>query len=156
GARSRTGRSATSRRARASRRGWRRGSPWPTGSPYRRRSTSRDRSPGPNAICCWARSRSSPLRSFGRLPSGVDRSRPELGEGPIGDAAEIDLFLDALIDAEPRCAQHRLGAGAVRNPPVGPVAAIFALDEMELRIARFEELIGLGGLISGLHLDHVL
>src|SRR3954454_1894930 len=141
------GRSVKSRRARASPRDWRRGSPSPPGSPCRRTSTIQDRSPGPNATCCWARSRSSRLRSFGRPLRRVDRRRPVLREWAFAGAAEIDLFLDLLLDREAGGAEHRFGACLVRNPPVGPVVRILVFDEVQLGKPGLEEDVGLLELI---------
>src|SRR5206468_10733904 len=128
-------------------RDWRGGSHPRPRSPCRRTSSTRGRSPGPSATCCWARSRSSPLRSFGGSLRGIDRRRPMLGIGPLGYAAEIDFFLDALGDAESRRPKHRLGAGTVRHPPVGPVVGILLLDEVELGEARLEEDVGFRELV---------
>src|SRR5207253_3347804 len=104
-----------------------------------RTSSIRGRSPGPNAICCWARSRSSPLRSFSFSLLGIDRAGPILSIRHFGAATNVDLVLGTCLDAEPGRPQHRLGAGAVGDPPVRPVMRIFALDEIHLRPGALPE-----------------
>ena len=46
-------------------------------------------------------------------------------------------------DFKARAAQHRLAAGAVRHPPVGRVGGVVVLDEVQLRIFRAIERLGL-------------
>src|SRR5262245_40724763 len=49
--------------------------------------------------------------------------------------ADIDLVLGMRGDFKSGAAQHRLGAGTVRNPPMVGVARIDSLDEMQLGAA---------------------
>src|SRR4051795_4069873 len=96
-------------------------------------ATSRDRAPGPNATCCWARSRSSPLRSCRSPLRGVD-GRAIVR--PFAETADVDFALRMSDDPEPGAAQHRLRAGAVGNPPVGRIVGVALLDEMQLGKGR--------------------
>src|SRR5436305_1913631 len=50
-------------------------------------------------------------------------------------AADVDLTLEMIDDAEAAAAQHRLDARAVRNPPVGRILGVLFLDEIHQRIA---------------------
>src|SRR5947199_3487773 len=50
-------------------------------------------------------------------------------------AADVDLTLGMIDDAEAAAAQHRLDARAVRNPPVGRILGVLFLDEIHQRIA---------------------
>src|SRR3954452_4505396 len=50
-------------------------------------------------------------------------------------AADVDLALGMIDDTEAAAAQHRLHAGAVRNPPVRRIFRILFLDEIHQRIA---------------------
>src|SRR3954454_8932655 len=50
-------------------------------------------------------------------------------------AADVDLALGMIDDAEAAAAQHRLDARAVRNPPVRRILRVFFLDEIHQRIA---------------------
>ena len=67
----------------------------------------------------------------------IDRARPRR---PLGAAADVDLRLRVLEDREAGAPQHRLGGGGVRRPPVGRVAGVAVLDEVQLRIAGPVEL----------------
>src|SRR5436190_9034486 len=60
----------------------------------------------------------------------------------LGAAADIDLLLGMLGNAEAGAAQHRFDASAVRYPPIGPVAGEFLLDEMHSRKAAAVEQFG--------------
>src|SRR3569833_3902729 len=99
----------------------------PNGWPCPRRSPSRQTAPspgqaeGPSAICCSARSRSWPLRSFG-TSCRVDRSIV-LRSRRL--PAEIDLALGMSQDGKASTTQHRFDAGAVRCPPFGRVFGVF-------------------------------
>ena len=122
---------------RGQRRVLRRGSRWPAQRRHLGEAApSRGRAPGPSATCCWARSRSSPLRS--------SRASPRVG-ARIDGAGAIGVGLGARGRGRPRPrdgrrsrsrrAQHRLGAGAVGHPPVGRVVGVAMLDEVQLRVA---------------------
>src|SRR4051812_13636486 len=50
-------------------------------------------------------------------------------------AADVDLALGMIDDAEAAAAQHRLDARAVRNPPVRRILRVLLLDEIHQRIA---------------------
>src|SRR5215217_2960625 len=114
--------------------GWdeRHGWPFRRLAPARRTSPIRGRVEDPNATCCWARSKSSRLRSSGGTSRyGRDCCRPGPGDLP----AEIDFLLWMGRDREPCATQHRLHAGPVRRPPIRGIIGVFVLDEMHLRIA---------------------
>src|SRR2546423_14053136 len=57
--------------------------------------------------------------------------------------ANIDFAFRVGRDHEAGAAQHGLYAGAVRNPPVGPVFRIFMLDEVQLGISNIVEMLRL-------------
>src|SRR5207302_9386477 len=68
------------------------------------------------------------------IMGGVHRSWFEVGEG--GVAADEDLGLGMGHDGEAGAAQHRFDRRAIRDPPVGLVAGILVLDEMQFRVPR--------------------
>src|SRR4051812_34555625 len=110
----------------AARRRWRR----TPGSTGRRTAPSRGRARSPNARGCSARSTASLLRPW---------PLPALGAllcAQLAAPAQVDLFLGVVRDLEAAGVEHGLRAGAVRHPPVRPVARVPPLHEVQLRVAR--------------------
>src|SRR5690606_35488118 len=67
---------------------------------------------------------------------------------------EEDLVLRRGQDAQAGGAQHRLDAGAVRDPPVGRIAGVPLLDEVYERVAGRAENAGLLERVVVGHLGH--
>ena len=73
-----------------------------------------------------------------RRPPAPDRRRPGRTSRKAARRSGRDrLPPRCAVDREPGGAQHRLGAGAVGHPPVGPVVRILLLDEVQLGEAGF-------------------
>src|SRR5206468_10480857 len=107
----------------------------PPAVPFGRSVPNRDRARDPNAICCWARSTASLLRSCSDL-SHLFRARfawvdGAEGSGALGRSAHKDLLLRVGFYDKPGAAQHRRRAGAVWHPPIRAVAGITMLDERQ-------------------------
>src|SRR5690349_2927122 len=109
-------------------------------SPFRKRASNPDRCPGPSETCCWARSRSSQLRSY---PSPLDRIDGACAGWGLDTAADVNLGFRMLDDLESGAAEHGLHAGGIRRPPVRGIVGVAMFDEMHLRIARIVEMIRL-------------
>ena len=92
------------------------GSPARRRSPSRRSGSSPGRARGPNGTCCWARSRSSPLRSFAcsLAPDRPRRRRPAPRRGgrrkprPPGAARSRSRRCAASPRRRPRFGTHQL------------------------------------------------
>src|SRR3569833_897808 len=115
----------------------------PNGWPCPRRSPSRQTAPspgqaeGPSAICCSARSRSWPLRSFG-TSCRVDRSIV-LRSRRL--PAEIDLALGMNQDGKASTTQHHIDTDTKQSPPKRQNNGEKEHDEMHLGITGTFEMI---------------
>src|SRR5215217_2688026 len=96
------------------------------------------------------------LGSLGSLAVGLRSPRVDGGARliPLSGAADVDLRLRVFDELEAGAAQHRLRTGRVRRPPVGPVAGVLVLDEVQLRVAGILEVILLEEAVVGPPLHH--
>src|SRR3954471_19455104 len=77
--------------------------------------------------------------SFHSITASIIDVLRVLDLGPLPAAADVDLVLGMIADHEAGAAQHRLHAGAVRDPPVRRIAGVALLHEVHARESTLVE-----------------